>query len=490
MNWKKWFMIVWVMLIIIQSGDGRAQANEKASPARPNFVFFITDDISPNDLGCYGNIRIKTPHLDRIAQEGLVFDNAYLTISSCSPSRCSIITGRYPHNTGAPELHTSLPDDQLTFIQVFQQAGYHTVLSGKNHMANPKQLGFDVSSDSHPAGSEKWIDHLRDRPQDKPFFFWFASHDAHYGWQINDKAPTYDPANVWVPPMLYDGPLTREEVASYYHEVSRTDYYAGQVVEELNRQSIADETYFIYCADNGRPLPRCKTYLYESGIQTPLIVTGPGVMSGRTDSLVSSVDFAATFLDLAGLEKPESIQGVSFRAVLNDHQAVTRGVAFAERNWHVYRLHERMVRYGDWLYIWNGLPDDYNVCGESSCWDFPVVRELWEMAEKGRLTAGQLQVTLPAQPVEQLFHVRQDPFQFYNLVDNSSCQEELQRMRSLLADWKQQTGDSQPENLTPDRQPLHEHGRKQFKRGTFPGADKNATTINHPGPVLVGEKSQ
>ena len=102
--------------------------------APPNFIFLITDDISPDDISVYGNKVVLTPHLEKIAAKGMVFDNAYLSISSCSPSRCSIITGRYPHNTGAPELHTKLPKDQITFVQKLREAGYHTVLSGKNHM--------------------------------------------------------------------------------------------------------------------------------------------------------------------------------------------------------------------------------------------------------------------------------------------------------------------------------------------------------------------
>jgi len=301
-----------LMKAIVLIGVALLSAMPISAAERPNFVFFITDDISYDDLGCYGNRAIKTPHLDALAERGLVFDNAYLTISSCSPNRCSIITGRYPHNTGAPELHTSLPADQKTFVEALRRAGYHTVISGKNHMAPPEQLGFDISSDSKPSGCENWIKHLRERPQDKPFFCWFASHDAHHPFQFNERAPRYDPSEVEVPPMLYDGPLTRQELADYYHEVSRTDYYAGEIMKELEEQGIADKTYFIYCSDNGRPFPRCKTYLYDSGIKTPLIIVGPGVAKGRTQSLVSSIDFAATILDLAGIAKPETIQGVSF----------------------------------------------------------------------------------------------------------------------------------------------------------------------------------
>ncbi|TWT74295.1 sulfatase family protein [Allorhodopirellula solitaria] len=449
----------------------------------PNFIFFITDDISPDDLSIYGNEHVETPNLEKIASQALVFDNAYLTISSCSPSRCSIITGRYPHNTGAPELHQSLPQDQQTFVQSLQDAGYYTILSGKNHMGKAKTLGFDVSSDSHPAGSEKWVEHLRQRPDDQPFFAWFASHDAHHGFTINGKAPTYEPGDIDVPAMMFDGPGTREELAGFYHEVSRTDHYAGELMKELERQGIADNTYFVYCSDNGRPFPRCKTYLYDSGIRTPLVIAGPNVEVGRTDSLVSSIDFSATFLQLAGVEQPETEQGVSIVPILSNPEATVRDVAFAERNWHVYRNHQRAVRTGDWLYIWNAWPERYSVSGESSSYGFQAVKELWEAAEAGKLTDAQALLTTKPQPAEMLFNVKSDPNQFDNLAANPEMEPTLSRMRGLLQRWQEETGDSVPTHPTPDRQGLHEKLGGKVKRGELPGAAHDATTINASGPV-------
>jgi len=455
--------------------------------AQPNFIFFITDDISPDDLGPYGSRQVQTPNLDRIAQRGLVFDNAYNVISSCSPSRCSIISGRYPHNTGAPELQTTLPPDQVTFVQLLKDAGYHTVISGKNHMGLAEQLGFEIESKSKPAGSENWIGHLRDRPKEKPFFFWFGSHDAHYDFQINDRAPVYDPDEIKAPPMLIDGPKTRGELAGYFHEVSRTDYYAGELMKELESQDLLDNTYFIYCSDNGRPFPRCKTYMYESGIQTPLIIVGPDVVVGRTDSLISSIDYSATILELAGLNKPNTIQGVSQVPVLRNPSAEVRNIAFAERNWHIYQLHERAVRTGDWLYVWNAWPNRHNVCGESSVLEnFPAAEELWKSAADGTATKAQALLTLPQQPPEMLFNVKEDPFQFRNLAENPEYAHVLSKMRVHLEHWKEATGDSVPENPSRDIQPLNVRIRdKDFKAGEFPGAANQATRINRSGPIML-----
>ena len=262
----------------------------------------------------------------------------------------------------------------------------------------------------------------------------------------------------------------------------------GEVQREPERQGVAGNTYVVYCSDNGRPFPRRKTYLYNAGIKTPLLVTGPGVTAGRTDSLVSTVDLAATFLELAGVEKPASVQGVSLAPVLADPTATVRDVAFAERNWHVYRNHARAVRTGEWLYVRNAWPDRHAVAGESSWFKFPAVRELWAAAERDELGPAQALLTKNPQPAEMLFHVPTDPHQFEDLAGDPARAATLDRMRGLLEDWAEATGDSVPADPTPDRQPLHEGGKNRgFQHAELPGAANDAASIDRPGPVLLGE---
>ncbi len=477
---------------------------------RPNFIFFITDDISADDLGCYGNPVVQTPHLDRIAAEGRVFDRAYLTTSSCSPSRCSIITGRYPHNTGAPELHTHLPDDQVTFVQKLQAAGYYTVISGKNHMNEPEILGFDEKGEGgKPSGSRDWVRLLRNRPLDRPFFCWFASNDAHRDWQINERAPQYDPDDMQVPAFLFDGPRTRKDLAEYYHEVSRTDTYVGELVAELIRQGIAGNTYLVYCSDNGRPFPRCKTRLYDSGVKTPLIIWNPGkIKPGRTRALASSIDFAPTILELAGLEAGPTFQGVSLAPVLENPHGKVRDFAFSEHNWHVYAAHERSVRYGQWLYIRNAYPNKRNLSAdlfkmlyfrcafrnaypnkrnlsvESNDSKFPAALELWDRYEAGETLPHQEDIPLVPRPQTELFHVNADPHQLVNLSGRARYEAIEKKLASVLERWAVETGDNVPENPTPDRA-KGPRPRKDV-RGEMPGQATGADKINRAGPVLEG----
>ncbi len=205
---------------------------------RPNVVLFIADDVSWNDIGCYGNREARTPAIDRLAATGLCFDEAYLTASSCSPSRSSIITGRYPHNNGrASELHEPIAAHLPWFPRLLRDAGYYTALVGKHHMTAeapapgevPQPEPFDLvdkgNAPGNSGGHATWVDTVRRRPKEKPFFFWFASHDAHRGWDGDRDwdevayGPKHDPTRLTLPAGLADTPATRQDLASYYNEV-------------------------------------------------------------------------------------------------------------------------------------------------------------------------------------------------------------------------------------------------------------------------------
>ncbi len=468
---------------------------------RPNVILFIADDVSDEDLGCYGHPTVKTPNIDHLAGGGLRFTNAYLTTSSCSPSRCSLITGRYPHNTGAPELHTRLPDEQIRFPELLRQAGYHTALSGKNHMFGNKDRAFDViSRGKGPGREEDWVQLVRERPKDQPFFFWFASTDAHRGWQQDDSAPTYSAKDAVVPPYLVDGETTRRDLADYYHEVSRFDRYIGDVVAELKAQDVLEETLIIVMADNGRPFPRCKTRLYNDGIRTPFVLHYPAQIKTPAvcGSLISSIDVAATILDVTGTPQAKTVQGVSLTPLFGDPSAVVRDVVFAEHNWHVYKSHERMVRVGDLLYIKNNFPYQQNLCVEA--YNFGAGEALWQAHAAGKTTPGQRLLFANPRRAEELYRVSLDGDQLTNLASDPKFSNQLKMMRRLLQDWTQQTADTVPADPTRDRDlpPRIENGklippagkRKGWSHREMPGASAGAESINHSGPVRRNKASK
>ena len=162
-----------------------------------------------------------------------------------------------------------------------------------------------------------------------------------------------------IPPYFADTPETRQDMASYYNEIGRFDYYVGKVRAELEKQSVLDNTVIIVMTDNGRPFPRCKTRVYDSGMKTPFIVFWPkGIRSkgSQTESLISAIDIAPTILELAGINPPVEYQGKSFVPVLKNPSEEIRTAIFSEHNWHDYEAHERMIRTKDYFYVLNARP--------------------------------------------------------------------------------------------------------------------------------------
>jgi arylsulfatase len=368
---------------------------------------------------------------------------------------------------------------------MLREAGYHTAISGKHHMGKNADPAFvEISKGRGPGLEGDWVQMLRDRPKEKPFFFWFASTDAHRSWQESEEAPPYDPAKIVVPPYLVDGPVTRQDFADYYHEVSRTDHYLGKLREELDHQGIAENTCVIYMSDNGRPFPRCKTRLYDSGIRTPLLIAMPRkIRPNSSASLVSAnLDIGLTILELAGVPRDPRMQGVSLVPLFNDPTSSVRDYAFAEHNWHVHQAHERMVRHGDWLYIRNAWPERQSMCVESSP-KYPSGQELWAAHKEGKLSLEQRDIFQVPRPAEELYQVSVDRHQLTNVALVPENQPILAKMRAVLDRWTNETGDTVPTNPTNDREDAFGKKNTNYRLGTFPGAERNATSIAAPGPI-------
>jgi arylsulfatase A-like enzyme len=421
-------------------------------------VFIIADDVSFNDIGCYGNKVVKTPNIDRLSREGLTFTNAFVTASSCSPSRCSIISGKYPHCTGAAELHQPLPASENPFPLLLKEKGYYTAHAGKWHMGPSAHRAFDLYTDGNgynngDGGENNWVKFLKERPKEKPFFFWLASMDAHRPWGADTFKITHDPSKMIIPPWFADTPETRQDMASFYNEIGRFDYYIGKVRAELERQGVLENTMIIVMGDNGRPFPRCKTRVYDSGMQTPFVVFWPKGIKNKgahPEGLVSSIDIAPTTLELAGIAKPKEYQGISFVTLLKDPGKEIRSLVFSEHNWHDYDANERMVRSKDFLYLANAFPNLTN-CGPADSKTSATQAALNHLRDIGKLTPAQADIFIIPRPAEELFDVRNDPEQLLNLASVSKYQKKLQEMREILKKWQSETNDSLHTKRTPDK---------------------------------------
>jgi len=471
---------------------------------RPNMILFIADDVSWNDYGCYGNSAARTPNIDQLAATGLRFENAYLTASSCSPSRCSIVTGRYPHNNGAAsELHRPLPWTAIKFPALLREAGYFTALAGKDHMPqeqppageiarlSPWEVQLASKTPENSGGHADWVRVIRERPQDKPFFGWFAAYDAHRGWDADKQwnaaayGPMHQPEDVIVPPFLVDDAATRRDLASYYNEVTRFDFFIGEVVKELKAQKVLDNTLLFIMADNGRPFPRAKTRLHDSGMRTALVAHWPrGIARAGAlcRSLVSAIDLAPTCLAAAGVKVPESFQGLSLLPLLTDPEKTVRTLAFSEHNWHDYEAFGRAVRDSTFLYIINDRPA-LAWQGPADSVSSPSHRSLQARRDAGELTAAQTDLFLAPRPAEELYKYESDRNQLVNLASHPEYAEVKNRLKKNLLQWQQETGDTLPTGLSADGFDRENGTRlKDFKPGTPPGEDRNAAAINNPGP--------
>lgn len=444
-----------------------------ASPAdRPNVVLMIADDLAWDDVGAFGNPKVGTPNIDRLARDGLKFDRAFLTCSSCSPSRASIITGRYPHNTDAEELHWPLPADQITFVEKLKAKGYWTAAAGKWHLGNAVKGRFNLVREADPSGfqlrkggtrltttakgdaasgCDQWVPTLRDRPRDQPFFLWLASLDPHRDYEPGTLDPPHRPEDVVVPAVLPDLPEVRNDLAMYYDEIGRLDRHVGAVLDELDRQGIADQTLVLFLSDNGRPFPRCKTTLYDDGIKTPLLARWPGrIKPGATSgSLVSSIDIAPTILELAGVAKPPTVQGVSFATILHDPTSSIREYIFAEHNWHDYMARGRAVRSGRFKYIRN---DDNQVANTppADAVRSPTFQAMRRLRDEHRLPVELMSCFLKPRPVEELYDLEADPHEWHNLAADPQHAETLATLRTALKTWATTTDDQPPAVLSPD----------------------------------------
>lgn len=459
------------VIILIQLGaQGTTWADE-----RPNFVFIIADDMGYEDCGVSGNPKVRTVNLDRLAESGINFERAFLTCSSCSPSRSSMITCRYPHQTDAEQLHWPLPANQTTYVQLLKDAGYYTAASGKWHLGEAAKKHFDfvgeassagfqlpskatgndpkpvMTDENNASGCAGWVKTLADRPTDKPFFLWLAAIDPHRDYLPNIISEPHRAEDAMLPPFIPDTREVREDFALYYDEITRLDNYVGEVLKELDRQGVADKTMVVFVSDNGRAFPRCKTTVFDSGIHTPLFVRFPKLVASniRCQQLISSIDIGATILDLAGVKAADTMQGQSFKAVLENPKAEHRSAVFAEHNWHDYDAHQRAVRTARFKYIRN-FDHDLTLSPPADAVRSPTYASMKKLRDLGQLNSFQKQCFDKPRTKEELYDLEKDPHELANVAQDASYATALEQHRQLLDQWRQQTRDEELTVRAPD----------------------------------------
>ncbi len=422
-----------------------------AADKRPNILWIITEDMGP-ELACYGTPEVSTPVLDDLARRGVRYANAFTVTPVCSTSRSGFCTGMYPITTGAHQHRTSgahkkpLPEGTRPITHRLQDAGYYTanIRTHDGKRVGTGKVDWDFEIEGRPFQGSQWED-LKGR---QPFYAQINFSQSHRGW----GAPAHaDPDKVKLPPYYPDHLLARQDWAEYLDEITEVDGLIGNVLESLKQDGLADNTIVIMFGDHGRAHVRGKQWCYDSGLAVPMIVyIPPGLerpknfQPGSVDErLIASIDVTATTLDLAGVEKPASMQG---RIFLGPNSDPDRRYAYAHRDrcdMTTFRI--RTVRDKQYRYIRNFMPErpffNINMYKERS---YPMIALMRSLHAEGKLTPVQDRLFAMTRPSEELYFIGDDPYEVRNLAESKEPKHQaaLKRLRGELGDWIERTGDA------------------------------------------------
>lgn len=338
---------------------------------RPNILFCLADDWSWPHASIAGDKVVKTPTFDRIAREGVLFENAFVSSPSCTPSRGAILTGQWHWRLEeGGNLWSTLQAKFKVYPDLLEAAGYHVGVTRKGWGPGKDTAGGRTRNPAGPS-YKNFAEFMKARPEGKPFCFWFGSQDPHrpYKWQSGLQSGM-KLADVQAPACLPDCEEVRTDMCDYYWEVQRFDTETGELLKILQDKGELDNTLVVMSGDNGLPFPRCKSNLYDTGTSVPLAVRWPAMVKGGlvVEDFVSLSDLAPTFLEAAGLKPPEEMTARSFLSILTsgksgrvdparDHVLTGKERHVPAQENDIGGYPSRAIRTYDFLYIRNFRPE-------------------------------------------------------------------------------------------------------------------------------------
>ena len=359
-----------------------------ADKSKPNILFAITDDWSWPHAGIAGVEEISTPAFDRVAREGVLFKNCYVSAPSCTPSRGAILTGQYHWRLEeGGNLWSILPAKFHVYPDLLEEHGYHVGYTGKGwgpgdiesagRTRNPAGPSYNQKQTQPPFEHMSSVDYaanfaafLTEKRNDEPFCFWYGGFEPHrrYEYAMGIEVGK-NPQHVEVPAIFPDAEPVRNDILDYYVEIEYFDAHLGKMLQLLEERGELDNTLVVVTSDNGMPFPRAKANLYEWGTHMPLAIRWADAAKGGrvVDDFVSQTDFAPTFLEAAGIPPCNDMTGASLLPILlsssegqveenRDHVLVGRERhAWVRKGGVGYPC--RAIRTKDYLYIRNYKPD-------------------------------------------------------------------------------------------------------------------------------------
>ena len=435
------------LVILMSCGETKTQTKEAViEKKQPNIIWIMAEDMS-TDLACYGLPNVKTPFLDKMAKEGVRFDNAFVTNPICSPSRSAMMIGTHQVKTNSHNHRSNrdVPlDKQFTpMTQKLREAGYTTILG--NHDVMKKGRKIDVNFKHEAIG--EWDGETKfglfDKydnfeKADEPFFAQIQLVATHRGdWWDDVRSKSEHPVNpdtVEMPPYMADHPAIRLDWAKYLDQIEYMDNEVGMIFKELEEKGLAENTVVIFIGDNGRCNIRGKGYLHDPGLRIPLIVYYPEQFKGgeiRKD-VVSATDITASILEFANIEIPEYMTG---QPMFNEN--FNREYVYGARDlWDEIPEQIRAITSGDWKYIRNDKPE-IPFDAHQAYLEFyrPAVHIMRKLKKEGKLTKEQAFFFEDSKPAEELYDLKNDPYELINLAQDSAYADELAKMRAKTMDF-------------------------------------------------------
>tara|TARA_B110000238_G_C16141831_1_gene446720 strand:+ start:260 stop:1960 length:1701 start_codon:yes stop_codon:yes gene_type:complete len=452
-NIMKNSLIILILLSCYSQSKNEIQKTIKKT--QPNILWIVTEDISPV-FSFYGDNTAKTPNLDTLAKESVVYDNAFAVVGVCGPSRSAIITGMYPTTIGTMHMRTGqdvmswgkrkykdsastgrddvngtpirqysavIPKQIKCFTEYLRTAGYYCT----NNEKTDYQFAAPVSAWDQNNKKAHW----RNRPKNKPFFSVFNIGTTHESrlWKNENSPLTVKPEDVSVPPYLPDNEATRETIARHYSNVELMDAEVGAFIKQLKEDGLYDNTIVFFYSDHGGPLPRQKREIYDSGLKVPFMIKGINAESGRTDRMISFVDLAPTILSLTGVKLPEYLEGKAF---LGKFDAKKRNYIFgASDRFDGYTDRTRAIRNKQFLYLRNDFPELTKYKDVDYRKNVPMMSVFLELEKENKLNDIQ-EIWFDSKTNEELYDCAADPHNINNLAEDTQYASVLTKMRQTL----------------------------------------------------------
>ena len=437
---------------------------EKKTELKPNIVWIMMEDWG-YQLSCYGEKGIQTPNIDNFASEGIRFVNSFCTAPVCSPSRSAMITGFHQNYIGAHQ-HRTAPDDKKPLpygikpiTHLLEEAGYFTCFM----QARKTDLNFTLDRPVYQG--EDWSE----RAEGQPFFAQITFPGTHRTWHRDPLRPI-DFNDVVLPPYYPQTDFAKMDWANGLESAQIVDRQIGELLTRLDNEGLTSNTLVFIIGDNGGCMPRGKQFLYDGGIQVPILIRWPDkIKPGQVrEDMVSTIDISKTILDIAGVDPPHPLHGMN----LLDGSTKSRKYIFASRD-KMDECHDAMraIRSDEYKLIHNLMPEraycQFNRYKENS---YPVLALLNVMNMKGELTPDQAKFMAASKPEFELFHMKNDPYELNNLADAPEYQTIKAELLKELNNWR--------ENIIKDQGVSEE-----FRLGGFP-ADYPTRTLEEWEYVL------